>query len=243
MYEKELEKLNFEPKEASVYVAMLELGETSIERIARKAKVSRTSVYHIIDSLKDKGYVEMTKKSKKTFYYAQNPNRIGEMLDEKKVILNRIIPGLLSITNTIEKKPQIRYFEGTEGIREIYKDTLKYHNQETLVWTTEDVLKYFDADWLWDYYVVKRVENKIWQRTIAPDIAYAKELGEKDQKHLRQMKFISSQDFPMYVDITLYGGRFVGIMSFKDGIGLIIESEGVYKSLKSVFEINWIVAK
>jgi hypothetical protein len=45
----------------------------------------------------------------------------------------------------------------------------------------------------------------------------------------------------MYVDITLYGGRFVGIMSFKDGLGLIIESEGIYKTLKSIFEMNWIM--
>lgn len=239
MYEKELQKLNFDQKEASVYVAMLELGETNIERIARKSKVSRTSVYHVIESLKDKGYVEMTKRAGKTVYYALGPKKIGEKLEEKKVILDRIIPGLLSITNAIDKKPGIRYFEGTEGIREIYKDTLKHHDQETLVWTTEDILKYFDVDWLWDYYVVERVKNKIWQRTIAPDIDYAQELAEDDQKHLRQMRFCSPEEYPMYVDVTLYGGRFVGIMSFKDGLGLIIESEGIYKTLKSIFEMNW----
>jgi HTH-type transcriptional regulator, sugar sensing transcriptional regulator len=243
MFKKELQKLNFDEKEADIYLALLELGEANIEQIAKKSGVKRTTVYHVIDSLKEKGYIEMAKSGKKILYYALNPKKIGEKLEEKKLIFEKIMPGLLSITNDIEKKPKIRYFEGKEGIREIYKDTLKYHDQEMLVWTTEDILEYFDVDWLWNYYVIKRVENKIWQRAIAPDIQYAKELQEQDVKHLRQIRFCSKEKYPMYVDITLYGGRFVGIMSFKDGLGLIIESEGIYKTLKSIFEMNWLTLK
>ncbi len=241
MYKKELQQLNFDEKEADIYLALLELGEANIEQIAKKSSIKRTTVYHVIESLKEKGYIEMSKVGKKTLYYALNPKKIGETLEEKKLVFEKIMPGLLSITNNIEKKPKIRYFEGKEGIREIYKDTLRYHDQETLVWTTEDVLEYFDVDWLWDYYVVKRVKSKIWQRTIAPDVEYAKELGGLDTKHLREMRFCSKEQFPMYVDVTLYGGRFVGIMSFKDGLGLIIESEGIYKTLKSIFEMNWLM--
>lgn len=241
MYKKELQKLNFDEKEADIYLALLELGEANIEQIAKKSGVKRTTVYYVIETLKEKGYIEMSKNGKKILYYALNPKKIGETLEEKKLIFDKIMPGLLSITNDIEKKPKIRYFEGKEGIREIYKDTLRYHDQEMLVWTTEDILEYFDVDWLWSYYVIKRVENKIWQRAIAPDIEYAKELQGMDTEHLRQIRFCSKEKYPMYVDVTLYGGRFVGIMSFKDGLGLIIESEGIYKTLKSIFEMNWLM--
>jgi len=243
MYKKELQQLNFDEKEADIYLALLEVGEANIEQIAKKSGIKRTTVYHVIDSLKEKGYIEMSKAGKKTLYYALSPKTIGEKLEEKKIMFEKIMPGLLSITNDIEKKPKIRYFEGKEGIREIYKDTLRYHDQETLIWTTEDVLEYFDVQWLWDYYVVKRVENKIWQRTIAPDVEHARKLTGLDEKHLRQMRLCSPEKFPMYVDVTLYGGRFVGIMSFKDELGLIIESEGIHKTLKSIFEMNWIMLK
>ena len=241
MYKKELQQLNFDEKEADVYLALLELGEANIEQVAKKSKVKRTTVYHVIEALKEKGYIEMAKSGKKTLFYALNPKKIGEKLEEKKLIFEKIMPGLLSITNDIEKKPKIRYFEGQEGIKEIYKDTLKYHNQETLVWTTEDILKYFDIDWIWDYYVNKRVKNKIWQRTIAPNIDYAKKLKEVDEKQLRKMRLCDKDKFPMYVDVTLYGGRCVGIIAFKDGLGLIIESERIYKTLKSIFEMNWLM--
>ncbi|HFC76933.1 MAG TPA: hypothetical protein ENJ27_01750 [Candidatus Moranbacteria bacterium] len=241
MYKKELQQLNFDEKEVDVYLALLELGEANIEQIAKKSGVKRTTVYHVIEALKEKGHIEMSKIGKKTLYYALNPKKIGEKLEEKKLIFEKIMPGLLSITNDIEKKPKIRYYERKEGIREIYKDTLRYHDQEMLVWTTEDILEYFDVDWLWNYYVIKRVENRIWQRTIAPDIEYVHKLKGLDKKHLRDMRLCSKEQFPMYVDITLYGGRFVGIMSFKDGLGLILESEGIYKTLKSIFEMNWLM--
>jgi len=35
------------------------------------------------------------------------------------------------------------------------------------------------------------------------------------------------------------GGRNIGIMSFGEQIGLIIESKKIYNTLKSVFEMNW----
>lgn len=241
MLEKVLQKLNFEKKEARLYLALLELGEGGVDQISKKSGLKRTTVYHVIDSLKDKGYIEMAKVGKKTVYIAQNPQKIEEILDEKKQILEKVMPNLLSITNTMDKKPKIRFFEGKEGIREIYKDTLKYKDQEMQVWTTEDILKYFDEQWLWDYYVVHRVKNKIWQRTIAPDIDFAKELTSYDEKHLRKIRLCPRDKFPMHVDITLYGKRYVGLMSFKDGIGLIIESEGIYKTLKSIFEMNWLM--
>ena len=242
MYEKELQKLGFDEKESSIYLALLEIGEANIEQVAKKSGIKRTTVYHVIDSLKEKGYIEMSKVGKKTLYYALNPKKIGESLEDKKRLYEKIMPGLLSITNDIEKKPQIRYFEGKEGIREIYKDTLRHHDQEMLAWTTEDILKHFDVDWMWEYYVVERIKNKIWQRTIAPDIAYfVKDLKGHDEKHLRSMRLCSKEQFPMHVDVTLYGGRYVGIMSFKDGLGLIIESKGIYKTLKSIFEMNWLM--
>jgi len=241
LYKKELQQLNFDEKEANVYLALLELGEANVEQIAKKSKIKRTTVYHVLDSLKGSGYIEMSKVGKKTLYYAQNPKKIGERLEEKKLVFEKIMPGLLSITNDIEKKPKIRYYEGKEGIRDIYKDTLRYHDQETLVWATDEILEYFDVDWMWNYYVIKRVENRIWQRTIAPDVVYLKEIAELDEKHLRKIRFCNGEIFPMHVDVTLYGGRFVGIMSFKDGLGLIIESEGIFTTLKSIFEMNWLL--
>ncbi len=226
-------------KEAATYLAILELGETTIQRISQKAQIKRTTLYDVIESLKKKGLISITKRGKKNFYYAENPKKIEYDLENKKEEYLNILPEILSITNLLDKKPKIRFFEGINGIKAVYKDTLNYPNSETLAWLSYDAVNHFDIEYLWNDYVKKRVEKKIWQRAIAPNNKYLKNVKSFDQKHLRQTKLIDGQKFPIEVEINLYGKNNIGIMAFQEKIGLIIESQKIYNTLKTIFELNW----
>ena len=239
MLKKELEKLNLADREASVYMALLELGETSIERISIKSKIKRTTIYDVIKTLKDKGLIGTLKKKKRTLYYAEDPRILGNQLEEKKTVLNNILPQLLSMANLIDKKPNIKFFEGIEGIKNVYQDTLNYPNQEILMWGSTDVFKYFDEDFMWNYYLQKRIEKKIWMRAIGQDLEVVRKIKSDDSKSLRQTRLHNFKEFPFDVEINLYGKRKIGIMAFKEQIGLIVESEKIYNTLKSIFELNW----
>jgi sugar-specific transcriptional regulator TrmB len=240
MLVKELEKLNLNKKEAKLYLALLELGEANLQRIANKASLKRTTVYDILDSLREKGLISNTKRGKRSYYYAENPNKIGVILKEKLNVLDSIMPELLSITNLIDKKPTIQYFEGEEGIKNIYRDTLNYKDQELLSWVSPEAITHFDIDWLWEEYVVQRVKNKIWSRSFAPNTKYLQDVKTYDQKHLRKTKLVDlEEDLLFEVEINLYAGGKIGIMSFKEGFGLIIESKKIYNTLKAIFELQW----
>lgn len=239
MLKKELEKLNLSPREADVYMALLELGETSIERISLKSKIKRTTVYDVVKMLKDKGLIGTLKRKKRTLYYAEDPRILGNQLEEKKAALNNILPQLLSMANLIDKKPAIKFFEGIEGIKNVYQDTLNYPNQEILMWASTEIYKYFDNDFMWKYYVPKRIEKKIWMRSIGQDLEIVRKIQSRDAKQLRETRFHNFKEFPFDVEINLYGKRKIGIMSFKEEIGLVIESEKIYNTLKSIFELNW----
>jgi len=45
----ELEKLGLNEKEARVYLALLELGESNIQGLSAKSSVKRTTVYDILE--------------------------------------------------------------------------------------------------------------------------------------------------------------------------------------------------
>jgi len=235
----DLKQFGFEEKEAQLYMCLLELGEANIARISKKSGIKRTTCYDIIESLKKRGLVSVISKKKRLYYFAEDPRKMERSLEEKKHLLVSMLPQLLSVANLIDKKPKIRYFEGIEGIKDVYRDTLNYPKQETVAWVSDDAVKFFDIDWLWNFYVLKRVEKKIWQRSIAPDVAYLKNVKAHDQAHLRQTRLISPKKFPFQVEINLYGGTSIGIMSFREQIGLIIESEKIYTTLKSIFEAHW----
>lgn len=241
MLKKELEKLNLSEREADVYLALLGLGETTIERISIKSKIKRTTVYDVVKLLKDKGLIGTTKHKKRVLYYAEDPRILNNQLEEKKTVLNNILPQLLSMANFIEKKPEIKFYEGIEGIKNVYQDTLNYPGKEILMWGSTDVHEYLD-DFMWHYYVPKRIENKIWLRGIGQNHCIVKKIKLDDKKSLRQTRF-HHENLPFDVEINLYGTRKIGIMSFKEQIALIIESEKIYNTLKSIFELNWKMLK
>lgn len=239
MQAKDLQALGLDEKEAKAYLALLELGEGSLGRLAAKSGIKRTTLYDIIESLKQKGLLSMSKRGKRTVYVAEDPRVLEEHLEEKRHKLKKLLPELLSIANFLESKPKIRYFEGDEGIKEVYKDTLNFPHQEMLAWVSEEAWDFDDQEFLFGYYVPKRVDKKIWVRVIAPDLPRMYDYQKDDQKYLRQTRLVPAHEFPLLVEIDLYGHNRIAIMAFAEKLGLIIESKKIYTTLKSIFEMNW----
>jgi len=241
MIEKELMDAGLDDKETKVYLAALELGETNISRLAQKSKIKRTTVYLAIETLKEKGLISAVKKGKKTFFYAESPKVLEERLEEKKAALQKVMPELLSFTNLIDKKPTIRYFEGKEGIREVYRDTLKYPDSEILS-CFSDEYKFFSENFYYDYYMPARTEKKIWVRALLPDTEQMKKMQSEDQKYLRKSKLIDQKIFNINVEFNIYGKNKVAIISYEEEIALLIESPKIFQSIKSMFETIWTLA-
>lgn len=239
MIQKELQNAGLDEKESTAYLALLELGDASMGQLVKQSKLKRTTLYDTIDSLKEKGLVSTSKKDKKIIYIAENPKKIIELLDEKKESLQKMLPELLSIANSIHKKPRIRYFEGIEGIKEVYKDTLRFPDQKLQAWMTEEMIHQFDQKFLDEYYTPKRLEKKIWAEVIAPNLPDVRKYKGIDVASLRITRLVDPKEFPFEVEISLYGHGNIGIMSFADELGLIIESESISRTLKSIFAMQW----
>jgi sugar-specific transcriptional regulator TrmB len=241
MLSKDLERLGLNEKEAGLYLAALELGQSNIQQLSKKSAVKRTTVYDVLESLKKKGLISQTTKNGKALFSASDPRKLEEDMDEKRHVLKRMLPELLSIANALDSKPKVRFFEGIEGIKEAYKDTLHYPDQELLAWVTPDVINSFDMDYLNDIYLSKRVEKKIWVRAIAPDTEDMRgyRYHEVDEKVLRKTRFSSASLFPLRVEMNLYGKNKIAVMSFEEKFGMIIESQRIFETLQSIFEMNW----
>lgn len=239
MLQKELISAGFTEKEAWVYLAILELGEGNIAQITKKSNIKRATVYLEIEALKKKGFVSLVKRRGRNIYMAENPHRIEDRLTEKKDAINRLMPQLMSIANALDHKPKVRYFEGLEGIKEIYIDTLKYPGKEILGWYSDDRIDHFDKSFVLDFYMEKRIASKMPLRMFAIDSPFMRALHMKDNIHLRKMKLIKSDVFFFSAEINLYGKDGIAIIAHRENIGLIIESKKIFDTMKNIFEIMW----
>src|SRR3989344_338048 len=125
-----LHSLGFSEKEATVYVAILELGHGTVTEIARKAGINRTTGYDILDSLANKGIVNVTGKEPRQEYAAEPPESVisylkkeVEIAKERIARAETLIPQLRSVHAT-QNRPRIKFYEGSDGLKQVYEDTL-----------------------------------------------------------------------------------------------------------------------
>ncbi|HCP08899.1 MAG TPA: hypothetical protein DIT25_03835, partial [Candidatus Moranbacteria bacterium] len=113
-------------KENEVYLASLELGEATGFQVYKKTSLKKPTVYYILDDLRKRGMVSLSSKGKKKFFVAEDPQKLRKKLEEKLSSFDEILPQLRSIYNVPTSKPKLRFYEGKEGLKEVYDDTLRY---------------------------------------------------------------------------------------------------------------------
>lgn len=247
--QKVLEKFGLNNKEAKIYLAALELGFCSVRKIAQKVKLNRGITYEILKGLIKKGLVSYLTKGQRRYFIPEDPIKILEILGEqkreiedRKIELTKLLPELRAIYNRLEKKPKMRFYEGVEGIKTLYEDTLttpKGHEILSYGWgyTLPEIIPGYE-----EKYIKKRIERGIKIKVIAPEAPSVLKHAKRDKQELREMKIIPMKKFPFEVEKDIYENK-VAIISLKDLMGVIIESSEIAETEKLIFELTWLGAE
>src|SRR5581483_9338446 len=126
-----LKNFGLSEKEIAVYMALIELGPSSVRDIAAKSKVNRGTAYDILKSLMALGIVSYYNKESKQYFVAEPPEKLLSAIDQKKEDLDdvrkNISESLPLIQTLFEKqggKPAVKLYEGAKGIKQILEDVL-----------------------------------------------------------------------------------------------------------------------
>lgn len=233
-----LKQIGMEEKQAKIYLACLELGEASIKDIAKKAGLKRTTIYDFLDEMLNEGYIRQTISGKKKRFIAVEPEELKVILKKKQALLEQILPQLNLVNNVTKVKPKIWFYNGVEGLKKVYADTLNYKG-EILALGGEAIVNEVSLEWILDY-VKKRVKKRITVRAIvARTPLLEKNFLIEDKKQLRVSKIIDPKKFPFPIEINIYGNNRVFFASANEEMGLIIEGEGIHRAMRSFFELAW----
>ncbi|MBU4431940.1 hypothetical protein KKD60_01575, partial [Patescibacteria group bacterium] len=153
---KELKNLGLAEKEAKVYLATLELGQSTVQKISEKAKVNRATTYVVIESLIQKGLMSSAYENKKQYFYAESPEKLNLLFREqameiqkKQEYLDRILPNLKALKSRDKEGPTVRYFEGKEGMRAIAEEIFDFKNGDEklrMIYSYDLLLKMFTEE-------------------------------------------------------------------------------------------------
>lgn len=241
--DEQLQELGFSSKEVKVYLALLELGQAQITPLARKAGINRTTTYDIVSALMREGLVHRVLDTKKETYKAHQPERIPQLiekriadLEDKQKKAKRMVAQLQLLASKVAGKPRVSIFEGTEGIKEMYEDTLL--SREPIVsFSSTESLESFDQTYLHDYYR-RRAKKKIYIRAIINDVKSAHEYQAHDTRLYRSLRIVPREMMDIGPEVYVYENK-TAFFSLKERYGVLIESSDIAASLKKLYELAW----
>lgn len=239
-----LEHIGLSAKAAKLYLAVLQLGSGTVQDIATRAGLVRTTCYTLLEELQRRGLVATTRSGKRTVYVAESPTVLLRNMEHMNSLVHSLVPTLTHVLSGNSKRPKVEIFEGISGVWRAYEDVLAGHDYEVKAFLPADDSVYMAGENNVREYIRKRVLKNIsmraiMQKTPLMDMNYAK----YNKNELREARFVDAKKFPLPVEIDLYPPHNIAITSFRDGIGLIVRSEPMYIALSSLFELAWLSSK
>lgn len=236
-----LKEYGLSENEIKAYLVLIKLGESSVQKIAKNSSLPRTTCYHLLESLEQKGLVGFVVKESKKYFSPAQPSKLIENLEEKKKIIEEIIPELDSLSESIKEKPRVTIFEGIRGVRAILKDVLEerktiYHYGDII-----SIQKVFAH--VFPQYISERIKRKIPIKIICKKEEAHDELLKNAKKEFREFSFIPEK-FKFDSTVFIYANR-VAIFNIKQEpyFVVVIHNDDFYKTQKNFFELTWEMLK
>jgi len=229
-------------KESLVYLSMLELGPASVQDIAKKSGVNRATTYVMIESLKRRGLMSTFDQGKKTMFVAESPERLKRLIEkdvrliqEKEERLKEALPSFLALYNSAsEDKPNVRFFEGDEGLRTVREIYLQTRGEIlTITALDEEIEKMSKID---------ETQRMLLTRQLRGRVLVALKPGLKlpiYNKENWQVKFIPYEQYQFMGEMTLFDEKVAIILPKAKPVVFLFENKETRDMLRAMFELIW----
>jgi sugar-specific transcriptional regulator TrmB len=248
-----LAKVGLSSRATIVYTALLELGSAFPSRIAEYVKMNRSTVYHLLTELTSYGLVSEFQHNRKLCYQIEKPAQLvafaeSQVIDAQKRLesAERLFPEIEGMLSRLPQRPKIRYFEGVEGVTEVYKDHIQQRNYVMLAFGNAAEIQNFFSKRFLHGYVKRKAQLRITTRVIMPDSDRDVSYNQAVYRHVSPLywpiiKHVSKEIFPFQSEITMYGRDRVSLINFqeKSMVGIIIEDTTINNMMRMVFELAW----
>lgn len=226
--------------ESKIYLALLENGSSTADKISQKSGIHRRTIYDNIEKLLAKGLVSYIIKGGKKYFNAAEPQRLKDMLREKKEqldeqekALEKLLPELSLAQKSSDEGQEVNVYKGKEGVKTILWDILRTKQPNCVIGAHsneefKDMLARFHKE---------RVKRKIGNRMIfrRDDIKRAIRFCRLPYTDVRVMP----TEYVSPIAINIYGGKVGLLIRSANPTGILIANNDTAKGMRAYFEVLW----
>lgn len=242
-------KLGLEPEIADVYLALHAYGPQSLLRLARNAKIERTRLYRLLDTLAENNLIEVEEHYKRKLYKAAPVSNLQIVLTKREQELRDLQRGFAELQANIEVTTQksplthVQFYRGNEGLKQMFWNQTKAQS-ETVSLLYENMQIHTNLAFF-ERWVERCNLHDMKFRSIVGDHFLATQrswYGEHSNEKLKnwQGKYLPNSAFPITHTTTTYD-EVVYYCNWQNGeiFGIEIYNQEIASAQRKIFEILW----
>lgn len=243
-----LEKSGLSRGEASVYLALAELGLTSVGPIVSKSRVSTSKVYSILNRLIRKGLVSSVINRGVKNFKAGDPKQLLEYINNKeneiqkiKVELENNLSQIFDKIRLSENNATTTVYEGFKGMKSIFDKSLEELKKGDKMYvsgisaSTEEIRTYF-----LHYY---KKQEKIGFKINAIFDETAKEKANERKNKFTEFRFLPRGIITPATIVVYHNKTIIEVGNSAYVLAILINNKEIAHSFKANFELLWKIAK
>ena len=237
--QKTLKEYGLSEKQAKIYLACLELGSAPVQKISQKASLARSTVYEVLESLKEGGLISTFKKKKTKYFSAEEPQNVINLAKERVSSLEQALPEFNALYGQAKVRPTVRFYEGRQEMKIIFDEIINEADELLSFGSARDLLDTMGD--FWPKFVRRRVEKKIPAKVILSESKTAYERKRLGQKDLREVRMVPAE-YKHNGTIVVWANKIAMFSLKKDLVALVVESDVLAEMQRNMIKVIWDLA-
>ncbi len=241
-----LREIGLTDSEVKVYLALLELGSSKKGRIVKKAGITSSKVYEVVDKLIEKGLASYVIKNKVKHFSAAPPSRIKDYLIEKEDRLKKqeqefenILPGLELKQKLVKKGTDAEVYRGWKGMQTVYNDlltSLKKGEEYYIVGASKGM----DEKRVKSFFI--RFNQRVVRKGLKVKIIF-NENARGNIPNVGKTGKVRYLDQTTPAEILVYKDKVGIVLLEKEPLVVLISGKSVANSFRAYFDVMWVMGK
>lgn len=230
-------------RESDVYLYLLKNGSESANEISKSTGILRQTVYEIIEKLEAKGLINETTKNNKKYFEATSPEKLQTILDEKKKIIDSIMPYLESFQKMKKQSTKTQTYLGKNGMKMVLRDPLTSKTE------IKGIFPNYSEEFFQEFFIqnfsINRIKKKIPMKLLRGELKteFHKIISVSNKKELKEVRTLN-KIANIQASFMQYDNK-ISILNYDETnpFAVIIEDESIAKSFELIYNLLWDLGK
>jgi HTH-type transcriptional regulator, sugar sensing transcriptional regulator len=232
-----LENIGFTPAQASIYLNLLELGQSKVGRIIEKSGLQSSVVHNNLNKLVNKGMINFVLYGKIKLYSVAEPKTLSKYVEEQKKEIDSLIPDFEKRFNKKEAT-EVEVYKGKKGLKTAFSEEYGKVSEHGKIKFLALPKEYHQDVELQDFF--QKINLILFEKDCTIEGIGHKDLREtwKNVYKNKNYKFRFGEDnFPF--DINIFEDSILLSLWGEEPIVIRIKDQEFVKQTKRFFEEKW----